>query len=83
MSEIEKAKATCVRFQGHFTRAKNALVKELEARKGPQIIEERYREAKSKLKKVESHLEEMEALEGINEEWSQVNSTVPRKATAC
>ena len=49
MSEIEKAKATCARFKGHFTRAKNVLVKELEARKGPQIIEETYRKAKSKL----------------------------------
>ena len=55
MSEIEKAKATCARLKGHFTRAKNSLAKELEARKASHIIDKGYEEAKAKLKKVESH----------------------------
>ena len=52
MSEIEKAKATCARLKGHFTRAKNSLAKELEARKAPHIIENAYEEAKARLKNV-------------------------------
>ena len=68
MSEIEKAKATCARLKGHFTRAKNSLTKELAARKSSEIIEDAYKEAKAKLKKVESHLEDMEDLDGIDDE---------------
>ena len=69
MSEIEKAKATCARLKGHFTRAKNSLAKMLAARKGPEIIEEAFKEAKGKLTKLESHLEEMEGLDGIDDDW--------------
>ena len=69
MAEIEKAKATCARLKGHFTRAKNILAKQLEARKAPHIIEKGYEEAKAKLKKVESHLEDIEALDGVDDEW--------------
>ena len=53
MSEIEKAKATCARLKGHFTRAKNSLAKQLEARTAPHIIEKGHEEAYAKLKKVE------------------------------
>ena len=66
MSEIEKAKATCARLKGHFTRAKNMLAQDLEARQSPQ---ETFDEAKMKLRKVESHLEDMENLEGVDDEW--------------
>ena len=69
MSEIEKAKATCARLKGHFTRAKNSLAKQLEARKAPHIIEKSFEEANAKLKKVESHLEDMENLDGVDDEW--------------
>ena len=69
MSEIEKAKATCARLKGHFTRAKNSLAKELEARKAPHIIEKGYDKAKAKLENVESHLEDIEALDGVDDEW--------------
>ena len=53
MAEIEKAKATCARLKGHFTRAKNSLAKQLEARTAPHIIEKGHEEAYAKLKKVE------------------------------
>ena len=69
MSEIEKAKATCARLKGHFTRAKNMLAKLLEARKGPEVIEPSFNEAIARLKKVESHLMETETLEGADQEW--------------
>ena len=69
MSEIEKAKATCARLKGHFTTAKIMLAKMLAARKVPEIIEEAFKEAKAKLTKVESHLEEMEGLDGIDDDW--------------
>ena len=69
MSEIEKAKATCARLKGHFTRAKNSLSMKLEARNGLHIIEKAYEEAIARLQKVESHLMEMENLDGIDEEW--------------
>ena len=69
MSEIEKAKATCARLKGYFTRAKNSLAKTLAARKGSEIIDEAFKEAKAKLTKVESHLEDMEALGGVDDEW--------------
>ena len=69
MSEIEKAKATCARLKGHFTKAKNSLATQLEARKAPHIIEKGYEEANAKLKKVESHLEDMEDLDGVDDEW--------------
>ena len=52
MSEIEKAKATCARLKGHFTRAKNSLAKMLAVKKGSEIIEEAFKEAKSRLTKV-------------------------------
>ena len=69
MSEIEKAKATCARLKGHFTRAKNSLARKLQARNGPHIIENVREEARLKLKKVESHLEDMENLDGVDDEW--------------
>ena len=69
MSEIDRAKATCARLKGHATRAKNHLAKQLVAKTGLQIIEESYKEAHAKLRKVESHLEEMEGLDGVDEEW--------------
>ena len=69
MSEIEKAKATCAKLKGHCTRAKNMLAKELEAIKSPHVIENAFDEATMKLKKVDSHLEDMENLEGVDDEW--------------
>ena len=45
------------------------MAKELEARKAPHIIEKGYEEANAKLKKVESHLEDIEALDGVDDEW--------------
>ncbi len=69
MSENEKANATCARLKGHFTRAKNLLAKELVAIKSTHVIENAFDEAKMKLKKVESHLEDMESLEGVDDEW--------------
>ena len=69
MSEIEKAKATCARLKGHFTRAKNMLAQQLEARRSPHAIEKACDEAEMKLRKVESHLEDMENLERVDDEW--------------
>ena len=45
------------------------VAKELEAIKSPHVIENAFDEAKMKLKKVESHLEDMENLEGVDDEW--------------
>ena len=83
MSEIEKAKATCARLKGHATRAKNYLAKELAAKTGPLIIEEAYREAKAKLKRVESHLEEMDGLDGVDEEWLSDDTVLRNVQTNC
>ena len=69
MSEIDKAKATCARLKGHLTRAKNFLAMQVEAKKGPQVIEKAYDDATTRLKKVESQLMEMENIEGVDEEW--------------
>ena len=41
----------------------------LAARKGPEIIEEAFEEAKAKLTKVESLLEEIEGLDGTDDDW--------------
>ena len=45
------------------------MIKEPAARKGSEIIEDGYKEAKAKFKKVESHLEYMGALDGIDDDW--------------
>ena len=42
---------------------------ELEAKHAPDIIESAYKQAKAKLEKVESYLEEMKELDGLDDEW--------------